>query len=234
MKPLDILTKVSTLIIAALMLFGVYTLMKIDKKATNFYEVDNKKINIKQVKEIVPKVDYIITYKEDKNVDIFRKYSTSLNPKEIQNIKQFLELAMASEFYNVEVASYMKFDKRTVELFHSEHYLKKVTNYSVNDELLSTLNSYGIDDFQYKNLEKLKNKVYEDRDTFLNEVTSYAKLRKDAWIERTITTIGLGDNGIKFMKNIDAKTQEQNLTQEGIEIIIDGLQDSYAQYVGIH
>lgn len=230
MKYIDMLGKISTVLIMLLLAVVAYTLVQIDKKSTNFYEYQDKKINIKQVKQIVPRVDYIITFKEDKNVDIFHRYSTILTKHEIANIKKFLELAQKSAYYNVEIVAYMKFDKTNIELFHSKEYLKKPAQYSVDANMLAVLKSYGIDDFQYKNLEKLKEKIYKDSQVFFDEVMAYAKLKKNAWSEKNIPLLGLGDNGIKFMHNVDEEAEELTLNDENIETIVKSLEDAYAEY----
>jgi hypothetical protein len=227
---MEIISRVSIVLILIIIGMGVNELSKINAKATTFYEDKDKKINLKLVKHIVPKVDYIITYKEDKNVDIFRKYSTTLNENEIKNIQSFLELAQNSAFYNVEIIAYMKLDDVTVELFHSKQYLKKAEVYSVNDNMLAILRSYGIDDFQYKSLAKLKDKIYEDSKTFYEDVVAYARLKKDAWSEQNIPLLGLGDNGIKFMHNIDKDAVDLALTQEEISLTCDGLKEAYYEY----
>jgi len=227
---MEILSKVSIVLILVFVIAGVGELVQMNQKAITFYEYQDKKINLKLVKHIVPKVDYIITYKEDKNVDIFRKYSTTLNEQEIKNIQNFLELAQKSAFYHVEIIAYMKFDDTKIELFHSKQYLKKATEYSVNDSMLSILSSYGIDDFQYNNLAKIKDKIYEDSTAFYEDVVAYAKLKKDTWSEQNIPLLGLGDNGIKFMYNIDKEAEDLMLTQEEISLTSQALKDAYLEY----
>ncbi len=229
MKWLDILSKLSVLVI----LFVLITTTA-EKKDRFFFEYKNTKINLNQVKKIVPKVDYIITYKEDNSTDVFRKHSTLLNEKEIKNIEAALKMAIKSDFYNVEVLSYMMLDNEKVVLSHSSQYLKKATHYSVNDNLLQELRKYGLDDYQYKNLLQLKDKVYEDSQTFFNDVISYAKLRKMRWVEENIPQLGLQPNGAKFMQILADDAVENEITEKDIQTIIKDLQNSYAVYVGIN
>lgn len=233
MKLLDIVIKLSVLLILVVLILGLDKLSVINDRESKFYEYKHMKINLAQVKIIRPRIDYIITYKEDDNVDIFRKYSTTLNTKEIENIKGFLELASKSEFYNVEIMIYMMFDKQKVELYHSEHFLKHPETYSVNEDLLSRLSAYGLDGLQYNNLLKLKDIVYQDVNKFFDDVVSYAKLKKSNWSKENIPKLGLGANANKFMKNVDLELAQKNLTAEDIESISHKMQESYDIYLGI-
>ena len=233
MKFLDIFSKLSILLILVILIVGVTKLVNIEKHESKFYEYNNMKINLAQVKVIRARVDYIITYKEDDNIDIFRKYSTSLNAQEIENIKGFLTLSQKSEFYNVEVETYMLFDKQKVALYHSPRFLKHATTYSVNENLLSKLSAYGLDSFQYKNLEKIKNVVYDDVNKFFDDVISYAKLKKSNWSQENIPKLGLGSNANKFMQNVDMSIPQKSMSDEDIKAIISKMQESYKVYAGI-
>jgi len=233
MKILDLLSKVAILIILVLLGVGVYRLTTIDKKGSSFYEYKNTKINLKQVRRITPRVDYIITYKEDNNINIFRTYSTSLNDKEIHSIEKFLHLAQKSEFYNVEVIAYMMFDKEKIELYHSHRYLKYAKEYSVNDELLGKLSADGLDEYQYKSLEQLKDKVYDDANKFFDDVISYARLKRSPWSKKNIPQLGLGANGNKFMSKLSKDAKENELHEEDIQNIVKNLHTSYEHYLGL-
>ncbi len=233
MKLLDIFSKFSILLILVILIIGVNKLINIDKTESKFYEYNNMKINLAQVKVIRPRLDYIITYKEDANIDIFRKYSTSLNTKEIENIKGFLELASTSEFYNIEIVTYMMFDKQKVELYHSPRYIKHPETYSVNEDLLSQLSAYGLDGLQYNNLMKLKDIVYDDVNKFLDDVVSYAKLKKSNWSKENIPKLGLGSNANKFMKNIDTKIAEKSISEDDIKKILEQMKESHEAYMDI-
>jgi predicted HTH domain antitoxin len=229
MKWLDILSKLSIVIILIIVVTKVT-----EKKESLFFEYKNTKINLNQVKKVVPKIDYIITYKENNNSDIFRKYSVSLNENEIENIKSMLNLARKSDFYNIEILSYMMLDSEKVILFHSSKYLKKATQYSVNDNLLQELRKYGIDNYQYQNLEQLKDKVYDNAQAFLDDVVSYAKIKKLKWVEKSIPKLGLEPNGAKFMSILANNAIENEITEAEIQTILRDLQQSYRVYKGIH
>ena len=233
MKVLDILSKLSIVLILVIFIIGVTKSINIDKNESKFYEYKNMKINLAQVKVIRVRVDYIITYKEDENVNIFRKYSTSLNADEIGKIKGFLELAKTSEFYNIEIETYMLFDKQKIELYHSPRFLKHAATYSVNENLLSQLSAYGLDSFQYDNLVKIKDVVYDDANKFFGDVISYAKLKNSNWAKEHIPKLGLGSNANKFMRNIDMKVAQNSVDEEEIKNMIQDMQESYNKYLGI-
>ena len=212
---------------------GVNRLLSIDNKSTNFYSYENVKINLKQVKSMNLRVDYIITYKEDDTKDIFHKYSTSLDENEIKNIHKFLEEASESEYYNIEMVSYMLFDQQKVELFHSTRYLKLPSNYSVNENLLARLESYGLDDFQYKNLLKLKGKVYTDRAKFYEDVISFAKLKDSQWAKDNIVSLGVDANTAKFLSYLKPEDSENLIIDKEIEKSISELTQAYESYEAI-
>lgn len=232
MKILDLVSKIAILVILLVLSIGVNKLILIQKEA-KFYEYNDSKINITQVKKVIPKMDYIITFKENNNIDVFRKYSKSLNEDEIARVKKLLSLAKKSEFYNVEIIAYMMLDDEKVVLYHSGHYLKHPTTYSVNEDLLSKLSAYGLDDFQYENLSKIKDVVYEDVNKFFDDVVDYAKIRRSNWSKENIPQLGLGANANKFMSRVDKKAEENPLGDEDIEPIIEELNSAYSHYLGI-
>jgi hypothetical protein len=179
------------------------------------------------------KVDYIITYKEDSEKDIFSKYTTSLDENEIQNIHTFLENVSQSDYYNVEIVSYMLFDEKRLELFHSPRYLKLPSSYKVNKELLSTLQEYGVDDFQYKNLLKIEDKIYTDRTSFYKDVISFAKLKESQWLRNNIIRLGVDSKTAEFLENVDFKESEKLIGEKEIKESMSHLLDAYKSYEAI-
>ena len=230
MKLQESIYKVLVLFMLIVLSVGVFKLVDESSSRTDFYEYKNSKINLLQVKRITPRVSYYATMAEDKAEDINRKFSTIFHKKEIQNIEEFLILAKNSEFYNIEIVAYMMFDKKEIELYKSDRFFKYAGQYSVNDNLLKTLNNYGIDKFQYKNLSTLKGKIYTDKEKFVNDVVMYAKLKKGSWTDENIPKLGLGKNGIKFMNGINQEIKENHLKDEDIKNIIVNLEKALSVY----
>jgi len=230
MKLQENIYKVLVLFMLIVLSVGVFKLADDSSSRTNFYEYKNSKINLLQVKRITPRVSYYATLAEDKSEDINRKFSTIFHKKEIQNIKEFLEVAKSSEFYNIEIVAYMIFDKKEIQLYKSDKFFKYAGQYSVNNNLLETLNNYGIDEFQYKNLLALKGKIYTDKDKFVNDVVMYAKLKKGSWTDENIPKLGLGKNGVKFMNGVNQEIQEKHLADEDIKNIIVNLEKALSVY----
>jgi len=226
MKVQEIIYKILVLIMLGALIVGVFNL---DEK-TNFYEYKNSKINLLQVKKIDAKVSYYATLAEDRSEDINKKFSTTFNRAEIKNIQSFLTVAKNSKFYNIEIVAYMMFDEIRVELYRSDRYIKYAAHYSVNDYLLKTLENYGIDDFQYNSLLTLKDKVYTDKDKFVDDVVSCAKLKKGSWSQENIPKLGLGKKGLKFMDNVAHEINEKHLSDEDIESIVLNLQKALRTY----
>jgi len=233
MKLQEIIYKVLVLFMLVLLSVGVFKLVEKSDTKTNFYEYKNSKINLLQVKRITPRVSYYATLAEDKNEDINKKFSTIFHKKEIENIKEFLTLAKNSHFYNIEIMVYMMFDDTEIELYKSDKYFKYAGQYSVNDNLLKTLDNYGIDEFQYSNLSSLKGKIYTDKNKFIDDVVMYAKLKKGSWTDINIPKLGLGKNGIKFMNGLAEELKENHLQDEDIDKIIMNLEAALNHYEGI-
>lgn len=226
MKAQEIIYKILVLLMLILLTVGVYG---IDEK-TYFYEYRNSKLNLSHVKKINSRVSYYATLAEDKTEDINKKFSTTLNRAEIENIKSFLIAAKNSKFYNIEIVAFMMLDEIKVELYKSDKFIKYAGHYSVNDYLLKTLENYGVDDFQYNNLLTLKDEVYTDKDKFVNDVVTYAKLKKGSWTAENIPKLGLGKKAIKFMDNTVNEIKEKHLTDEDIEQIILNLEKALKTY----
>jgi len=233
MKFLDILSKLSSVIGLVLLVIVVNILSGMNKQKSSFYEYEGKKINLHMVKNIVPRVDYVITYKEDKVEDIFRSYSTLLNEKEIENIERFLELAQKSDFYSVKIVAYMLFDGENIKLYSSTRYLKQANKYVVGDTLLARLKAYGIDDFQYGNLVKLKDVVYHDKEKFLEDVLASAHLKDTGWLRESIAQLARDPKANVFMRNIGDGMEDKELSSEDIHNIVTGLKEAYSNYHGI-
>lgn len=227
-------SRVATLLILIFLITIWSSLETLKSKERHFYELKDKKINLFEVKEIAPRLEYIITTKETEQKEIFKRVTLPLNAESIQRVEELLSQAMQSEFYNIELAASMLFDRESVELFHSERYLRRASSFSVDESMLQRLHSYGLDDFQYKNLSKLKDKVYEDKESFLEEVISYAKLKKGEWLESEIPLLGLDARGAHFMKNLEADAPNNTLTQESIKSIVAELEKAYSEYKSIY
>ena len=230
MKLQEVIYKILVLFMLVVLSVGVFSLIDREESKTNFYEYENSKINLLQVKRIIPRVSYYATLAEDKAEDINRKFSTIFHKKEIQNIKEFLTLAKNSEFYNIEIVAYMMLDDTEVELYKSDRFFKYAGQYSVNNYLLETLDHYGIDEFQYKNLSAIKGKIYTDKKKFVDDVVIYAKLKKGSWTEENIPKLGLGKNGIKFMDEVSQELKENHLKEEDINNIILNLEKALNIY----
>jgi len=233
MKFLDILSKLSSVIGLVLLVIAVNLLSGVNKQKSSFYEYEGKKINLYLVKNIVPRVDYIITYKEDKVDDIFRKYSTILNEEEIENIENFLELAQKSDFYSVKVIAYMLFDGENIKLYNSAHFLKQPNKYVVGDRLLSRLKSYGLDEFQYESLLKLRGIVYKDKEKFLEDVLASAHLKDTEWLRESIVQLARDSKANAFMRNVSDGVEDKELSSDAIHNIVTGLKEAYRNYNGI-
>ena len=230
MKLQEVIYKILVLFMLVVLSVGVFSLIDREESKTNFYEYENSKINLLQVKRIIPRVSYYATLAEDKAEDINRKFSTIFHKKEIQNIQEFLTLAKNSEFYNIEIVAYMMLDDKEVELYKSDRFFKYAGQYSVNDYLLETLDNYGIDEFQYKNLSAIKGKIYTDKQKFVDDVVMYAKLKKGSWTEENIPKLGLGKNGIKFMNGVSQELKEKHLQEADINNIILDLEKALNVY----
>jgi len=233
MKTQEIIYKVLVLFMLVVLTAGVYKLVEKSETTANFYEYKNSKINLLQVKRIVPRVSYYATLAEDNTEDINRKFSTIFHKKEIENIKEFLLLAKNSKFYNIEIVAYMMLDDLEVELYKSDMFFKYAGQYSVNDHLLETLSNYGIDEFQFNNLKSLKGKIYTDEKKFVDDVVMHAKLKDGSWTQENIPKLGLGKNGIKFMNGINNEIKENHLQDESINEIITNLEKALERYTEI-
>ena len=211
---------------------GLFCLKNISAKVTNFYEYENKKINLAQVKLIQPRVDYIVTLSQDEEKDMHRVYSTSFNEEEISKIEKFLELSKQSDFYDIKIYAYMMFDNQKVDLFESKRYIKLPSKYTITQHMLDILRSYGLDNLQYKNLFKYKSKEFTNKDEFVDFVIDRAKLKRSDWLVAKIISLGVGYKEKVFMSKISIDEKEL-LLEDNEEEIIDSLKNAYGKYLGI-
>lgn len=212
---------------------GLFCLNGISVKLSNFYEYENKKINLAGVEHIQPRIDYVATLSQDKSEEMHHKYSTQFTPQEIVKIEDILNLTKESDFYDIQINTYMMFDNEKINLFQSKRFVKLPAQYKVNPYMLSTLKTYGIDDYQYQNLLKLTEQVFNNKDEFVNTVIERGKLRKSDWLITNIAILGVGQKEGNFIKNIDNNTSQTLLSDDEIEDIVSSLKNSYENYLGI-
>ncbi|MCX6075387.1 MAG: hypothetical protein NTW78_00700 [Campylobacterales bacterium] len=228
--------KVKLLLLSSILIaliIGLFRLSGIDEKLTNFYQYDNKKINLTAVKFIQPRVDYVATLSQDKDEDFNRKYSTHFDLNEISKIEKFLKLSKQSDFYDIQINAYMMFDNEKINLFQSKRFVKLPSKYKVTPYLIGKLNGYGLDEHQHQNLTKLQEQVFSKKDEFVNTVIERAKLRKSDWLVTNIALMGVGQKESNFLKNIENDTPETLLEKNDIKEIISSLKAVHDNYLGI-
>jgi len=203
------------------MVSNIYSLLE---NKSNFYEYNNTKINLLQVKKISTKVTY-----SDSN----KHYNAILSEKEIMNIEKFLLQTSKKKFYNIQLSIFFNFDNQVIQLYQSPRYLKLPKIYTINPYMLETLKSYGLDDFQYKSLQKLQDKEYKDKKKFADDVITFARLKRNAWSENYIPLLGLGKDAHRFMQNIQENAKEHKMKVEDINIIMLELHKARNKYLGI-
>lgn len=233
MGQITIIYKTLLLVILLIITFivgNIYTLL--DNKI-NFYEHNNKKINLLQVKKISSRVSYYATLSSDTYSDINKHYNTTLSEAEMTNIEKILRLATKSEFYNMQFTAYLNLDDELIKLYQSPRYLKLPKKYTVNLDMLATLRRYGIDNFQYKSLQKLEVKTYVNKNKFIDDVITYGRLKRNAWSEKNIPLLGLGKNAQRFMETIEENEKENIMKEEDIEKLMLELHRAYNEYLGI-
>lgn len=218
------------LLIITFMTSNIYNLLN---NKSSFYEHNNQKINLLQVKNISSRVSYYATLPSDAYSDINKQYNTTLSETEITNIEKILILATKSEFYNIQLTVYLNLDDASIQLYKSPKYLKFPKKYSITPHMLDTLKTYGIDDFQYKSLQKLQNKTYVDKNKFVDDVITYGRLKRNSWSENNIPLFGLGKNAQRFMQTLQENEKENIIKKEDIKNIITELHTARNKYLGI-
>jgi len=227
------ISKLLLLVIIAIVLFIANTLDGINKNTKKFYAYDKGKINLQQVKKIHPRVEYYATLSQDKNLDLYKKYSTHFDIDEIDNINSFLATTHNSKFYNIEITAFLLFDNERVNIYRSKRYLKLPSNYTVSDYMLNILKMYGVDDYQYAQLEKLKGQLLASKKEFTAKIVSVAKLNNNDWVVKNVPILGLGEKAAKFLKEIDQEAQENLLSDDEIKTLIEDLKSAYSKYTEI-
>jgi len=221
---MKVLEYMLSLMVVVLLIGSLYILIEINKKSSNFYELENSKINLAMVKHLRIKVDYSVTLAE---------HSTYLNPQEIQNIENILLKASSNEFYAIHIKSYFMFDDEKVILFDSKKYLKKPSIYRVSKNMLEKLKIYGLDDAQYNNLLLLKDKDFRNKEEFISTVIEHAKLTRDNWTQENIPLLGMNKFALALLETLDESATEMILKEEDITEILKSLNNAYKQYLGV-
>lgn len=233
MKLFDGLIKSIVILIFVLFLFALYEIQEIRTLLTRFYEYEGKKINLIQVKEIEPRVDYMIAYDKSSDLDTFYRHSQQITEKEIASLNEILQKAQKSDFYEIEFLVYLLFDDQKIVLYHSPLFFKAVKHYSVNDNMLQTLKNYGIDEYQHKGIASIKGQVYQDKERFIDDVVHLGKLKKSEWSKKNIPLLGMDQRAAAFTKQLDGNEHEKLLQDEDREKIIQALQRAYQTYMSI-
>lgn len=207
--------------ISTYMISNIYSLLE---NKSNFYEHNNTKINLLQVKKISTRVVY-----SDSN----KHYNAALSEEEIMNIEKFLLQTSKKKFYNIQLSISFNFDNQVIQLYQSPRYLKLPKTYTINPYMLETLQTYGLDAFQYKSLQKLQDKMYKNKKKFVDDVITFARLKRNAWSENLIPLLGLGKDAHRFMQSIQENEKEHTMEVEDINIIILELHKARNKYLRI-
>ena len=215
------------------LIVGVFNLVEINEKSTKYYQYENGKINTFQVKTIRPRVEYFATLSQDEEIKVNKKYSTSLNEGELENLRAILSAVKDSDYYRVEIVSFLAFDEEKANVYKSQRYLKNPSLYSVTKRMLDTLRTHGIDDYQYEKLSKMQGESFSDKKEFVDKVIAVGKLKRNDWVERNVPTLGLSAKAARFVNSLDIERRDNLLEDDDVEKIMDELNGVYDAYLGI-
>jgi len=224
MNPYKTIYYILLLVILSTITYMISNIYSLLENKSNFYEYNNTKINLLQVKKISIRVVY-----SDSN----KHYNAALSEEEIVNIEKFLLQTSKKKFYNIQLSISFNFDNQVIQLYQSPRYLKLPKTYTINPYMLETLQTYGLDAFQYKSLQKLQDKMYKDKKKFVDDVITFARLKRNEWSENHIPLLGLGQDAHKFMQNIQENQKEHTMKVEDINIIILELHKARNKYLRI-
>lgn len=205
-------------------------------ESSSWYDYGNGKINLNVVSIIKPVIDYKLTLSTDDVNDIGQDYSEPMTDESIDKILSILTAEEISKqnFYRIKFNIYVMFDTFKLSLLESEDYIKRPTNYQVNDYLLSELKKQGANADIIATVSALKGQVFPTSDAFKEALSGTGNLNMDNWwVANTLPNLGLGEAGSKFSNQLPGTKLETPLAEEPLSKLRDGIKSALKSYKNI-
>jgi hypothetical protein len=119
-------------------------------------------------------------------------------------------------------------------LYESEDYIKRPSNYQVNDFLLGKLRDNGLDQASINSIAALKGQVFATKEAFLEALATTEVLNMDNyWVSSQLTIFGLGEAGAKFFAETQNVKADKLLDAKALESLKKNIKSSLKSYQDI-
>lgn len=207
-----------------------------NESGAKWYDYGNGKVNLNQVSHIKPNYSYQLTLASDALEDINRNYSEPMTETATDNILSLLTLEEITKqpFYRIQVKSTVHFDMFELTLFQSEEYIKRPSQYQVNDYLLKKVADIGADKPSIDAIAALKGKTYSSQEAFIEALATTNALNMDNyWVANELPVFGLGEAGAQFYKATQDVKKDNLLDEAKLNDLRKGIKDALKNYQDI-
>jgi len=203
-----------------------------------WYDYGNGKINLKNINFIKPVLQSTLTLAEDNLEEIGKDYSEPLTEESVSKYKKMLgkeKNIPNSDFYAIKIHTSVMFDAFRLDLFESDFYVKRPTQYTINDFLIKKAKEQGVPDGVFEKLKMDSKGQTFDRNGFIKFLGDNGLNLDNYWVKNSAINMGLGERGYKFVSRFgsDAKESEKVASEVSISELNDRLEKSLKSYKNI-
>lgn len=203
-----------------------------------WYDYGNGKINLKNINFIKPVLQSTLTLADDDLDEIGKDYSEPLTEESVSKYKKMLgkeKNIPNSDFYAIKIHTYVMFDAFKLDLFDSDLYVKRPSQYTINDFLIKKAKEQGVPDGVFEKLKIDSKGQTFDRNGFIKFLGENGLNLENFWVKNNAINMGLGERGYKFVTRFgtDAKVSEKVASEASISEFNDRLEKSLKSYKNI-
>jgi len=203
-----------------------------------WYDYGNGKINLKNINFIKPVLQSTLTLADDDLEEIGKDFSEPLTEETVSKYKTMLgkdKNIPNSDFYAIKIHAYVMFDAFRLDLFDSDLYVKRPSQYTINDFLIKKAKEQGVPDGVFEKLKMDANGKSFDRKGFIKFLDDNGLNLENYWVKNSAINMGLGERGYKFVSRFgtEAKDSEKVASDFSISELNDRLDKSLKSYKNI-
>ena len=199
-----------------------------------WYDYGDGKINLSKVDHIRPLIRSTLTLPDDPTDEMFAQFNESLNEINVKKYRNILTTKdiLASDFYAIQVETYVMFDSFKLKIYESDLYIKLPELYRVNAHMIKQMRANNVPN---ESIEKLQNESKKLNSAGVDR-TAFIKLLKDssfnmdsAWVQNTLIDLGLGEKGLLFVDKYK-NSVKRKASEADVDRLREKLSESLKRY----
>lgn len=181
-------------------------------ESDKWYDYGNGKINLKNINFIKPVIQATLSLSDGPLKEIGVQFTEPLTEENATKYKSFLtkENTISSDFYAIQIHTYVMFDAFKLDLFDSDMLIKRPEKYSVNDFMLKKIKDQGVPENAIERLKTNSKDQIFDRDGFIKFLGTNDINLDNYWVKEVLINTGLGEKGYKFIEKYGINSKDKD------------------------